>query len=267
MRFLVLLHFLLCLGVGGLQSQKLSKVYRVLLEGGSVVYSSEILFPDSMHTELLLNDESKLLIPNSQILRKGKKTYHPTVLADTRLLKERGYYCTVALQTMVAERSANNNESLRWGFGGHVSAGYRWSNLLGAGLGIGLDANDYVLSPVFAEFQSFLLFAGSRAKNKIFRSKWRRVIPLFCNVQLGYNLPLYELLKSEEEVERLEGGLLVYPTIGFMLPSKGGNTFRVDFGYKFQKFKRIWEVEWRPGYAVIDYISLRSFSMRVSWMF
>ncbi len=247
-------------------SQNKSDCRKIFLKDGSVLYGT-LHSESSDFLSIRLQEGVLILIPEHSIAKVKSTFSQPTVLADARNLKTLGTYSKVALQMLLAHRSSQDDDQLRWGFGGNISGGYRVAAPLGFGIGFGVDANEYVFAPVFAEMDGYLLRKRNLASQRLHSSRWKRVFPLSYKLAIGYNFPLHEWISGEKNFETLKGGVMINPSIALLIPTYSGQSFRIELGYKFQKFKRLWEVDWRPGFLITDQVSLRSLAIGIGWDF
>ena len=113
--------------------------------------------------------------------------------------------------------------------------------------------------PVFGELRGFLTNARKFSMNNRPETMSYR-FPLIYSLQFGYNLPI-ETYFSKDENLKLKGGLLFYPSLGLLFPTRGGASLQFDIGYKIQRFQREQPDWW--GNTVTDKMVMRSFAIRM----
>lgn len=179
-------------------------------------------------------------------------------------INSKGTYKSFSFSYMSAKHAAAWQEGKRTGVGVDFSMGHYFFPQLGIGAGVGFDWHEQTMMPVYFELNGLL-------PHKLFSYKEYDVkgyqIPITYSIQVGHNFQVQEWISDPNEFERLEGGLLFYPSIGLAFPGRTGNTLKFDLGYKFQHYKRVYEYDWSPDYSTIDKVTLRSFSMRFGYIF
>jgi hypothetical protein len=275
-RFFLFLFFVLQLGISGF-SQKASQVRLIYLTDGSFLRGTLLDTLENEAVVIQLSEGTRLELPLSLLWQVRQSNEEDLLLSDGRRVLEKGFYSSFSVHTLSARRSSNQDENLRWGLGGHFTAGHQFDPLLKVGLGIGLDAHEYFFVPLFAEAGGFFVKRSLRPKTRKSPNniEWfdgrkisiRRKFPLCYNFQVGYNLPAAKLFNNENSFEKIRGGFMFYPSLGVMVPSRNRATFRLDVGYKFQRYKRIYESNWWWNWESSDKVSLKSFAMRVGWYF
>ena len=157
--------------------------------------------------------------------------------------KEEGWYHTF---------SGFLNTSFIGGAGLHYSFGHRFNRLLCAGLGIGIETNDFDadrdIVPIFAEARGFLL--------------QRKITPYYA-LKIGYGIAL----KSDEEffgsiVAR--GGFHLSPEIGVRF---GSGPVCYYFGGEYKLQNASYRTDWGEGGFFVDKISYRRFEFRTGVVF
>ncbi|MAT54906.1 MAG: hypothetical protein CMN32_10545 [Saprospirales bacterium] len=180
--------------------------------------------------------------------------------ADGTNIKKRGFYTSLSLGYMIAERGGAWNSDNRTGFGLYATRSYRWSPAFSAGLGIGYEAHEYGFIPLQLDFSGLISRALS---GKPTRRAY--AVPLSWRVQAGYNLPGRNLVAGGDENERLRGSWLLHPSVGLVFPARRGPVVELDFGYRIQRYFRTWSWEWST-YSYEDRIILKSLTLRL-WIF
>ena len=215
----------------------------------------------------------EVILPKEQVWKVVENGKDQLLLPDGRRVSRKGGYFSLSIHTLSAQQVFNSGKDFRWGLGAHFSRGYQFRPWLMIGAGIGVDAHEYALAPIFAEVRGYLVSdrPGDLRPNSGWvwnvkeQSAYKRRIPFTYGLQWGFNLPLHEIL-TQKDFESIQGGRLFYPWAGFLFPSRNGAAFQLDIGYKFQRFKRIIHSPWGGG-EQIDEMRLRSFAMRAGWFF
>jgi hypothetical protein len=237
-----------------------------LYDGSFIKGKMIAVTPDSL-VKIRLSNGTEIELPDSLIWQQRRSQSDELLLRDGRKLLKKGVYASIGFHTLTAKRSLNyfNNDKVRWGLGGHYSAGYRFSPALAVGGGVGLDAHEFMLMPVFVEIQGCLVRKNKSGNQTLWfgGARLKRKIPLCYQLQLGWNLPVEEYFR-DWEFEKIKGGLLVYPAVGLLFPSRSGTTFRLDFGYKFQEYVWSYQNDWT---GTKDRILLKSATLRCGWLF
>lgn len=255
--------------------------HQVFLKDGSVLYGRISEDPERKTVTVVLSNGSEVVFPDTMYLYSRSSKAVKVIFNDGRRTLERGRYATISVQSLTANRSTDSENELRWGMGAHYSTGYRFNPGIGLGGGIGIDMHQYFFAPVFMEISGYLVNNKFRTnkKERPARDKndfwfdgafneWnpKRRFPLSYSLQLGYNIPVDELFDNEN-IENLRGGALIYPSVGFLFPSRHGSTFRIDFGYKFQSYSREYTPQWWGNFRTRETITLRSFTVRAGFIF
>ena len=259
-------------------SQKENSTQLIFLKDGSVLKGTLQENSSDETVKVTLTDGSEINFSKNLLLHARDASGEQVIFNDGRRVIESGRYSTIAMHSLAGRRSSESNDEMRWGLGAHFTTGYQFSPALAVGGGIGLDAHQYNFAPVFAEVSGFLVrkeFRRSQANrqksNSNVRSggelkKLNRNFPFCYSLQIGYNVPLNELFSSGN-LENTGGGALIYPSVGLLFPSRFGNTFRFDFGYKFQHFTKSYTPVWWNNYRTRDAVTLKSFALRAGWIF
>lgn len=279
MKSLVVL-ILLSVSLTGFSQNETASMHQVFLKNGSVLYGSLIENSDSNSVTVISREGVEFQIPDSLFLYARPSGNLKVIFSDGRQVAEKGRYATLSVHTLTASRTNENDNALRWGMGAHYSTGYRFSPALGLGGGMGIDMHQHFFAPVFVEISGFLVKNEFRTNKKSRPTRkndfWFdgafndyhpvRRFPLSYSLQVGYNIPLSELFRSDE-IENIRGGALIYPAVGFLFPSRHGSTLRIDFGYKIQHFSKEFTPAWWGTFRTRDAITLRSFTVRAGYVF
>jgi hypothetical protein len=216
-----------------------------------------------------LTDGTTISLPGRSVLKIRDVEGTHLLLFDGRLVKKQGAYANLSFHSMWGKRSEPPFEDVEASPGFHFSVGYRYKPSLGFGIGMGIDGHEYVMLPVFFEFRGFLVKKNQRIRTQESLTRLKkqflltRKLPLCYSLQVGYNVPVDGLFSSET-FESVEGGVLIYPSIGLMLPSRGGSSLQVDAGYKFQRYKVVVE---NPWWSSRERVLLKNFTLRLGYSF
>lgn len=261
------LLLILCLPVF-MFAQENTPAQLIYLQDGSQL-KGQILTTDSTTgtTRIRLSDQSEIEISSSLILLAQPLRAHYQITPRGRQILQKGPYSSIAFHTLSAKKSGEFETGTRWDVGGHFSSGYQFGPFLAVGGGFGLDANEYFFAPVFAELRGYL----SGRKWQVFKSEpapvgGRRYLPVSYSLQVGYNLPIEEMF-ADREFEKVKGGLLFYPSIGVLFPTRRGTLFQLDFGYKFQRYSKETSFDWWGTYSTEENFTLKSLAIRTGCIF
>lgn len=253
--------FLFFLGISSLNAQTDALVY---LNNGSQIRGEVIENEEENTIQIKLDDGNIIELEQSQVNYIDVKPKNHLCFENGFKINSRGAYKSFSFSYLTANHAADWQEGKRSGVGIDFSAGHYFFPQLGIGAGIGLDWHEQVMMPVYFELNGLLphqLFSLKKQGEKGYQ------IPFCYNIQIGHNFQMEEWIADPNEFERMEGGLLFYPSMGLAFPGRTGNTLKIDIGYKFQKYKRIYEYDWSPDYSTIDKVTLKSFSMRIGIIF
>ena len=206
-----------------------------------------------------LTDGTVISLPEDIIWKIADKKEGYLTQPDGRRILSKGWCNTIGFQFMVAKSAGEITEGERWSAGIQFSRGYYFNQKTRIGVGAGLDRHEKTFVPIFAEFGGFLI------KNKYTAKDYNGTafLPFTYNLQMGYGFALHK----KTEFEDITGGWMLYPSVGFMLGSRRGASFKLDVGYKFQHYQRDYNYDIWSGYTVKDEVLLRSFTVRTSWVF
>src|SRR5687768_2176672 len=145
------------------------------------------------------------------------------------------------------------NISTLGGVGLSHAMGYRFSRLLGVGLGIGIETNDFTayrkMIPVYAEARGFLL---------------KKKISPYYAVKLGYAFGIRDEINGTLGAK---GGIHFSPELGVRFGA-GDVNYYLGVEYKLQNATFIWNGwDWSGGTMVTDKISYRRFELRTGLLF
>ena len=236
----------------------------IFLHDGSALYG-EIVRVDSAsgQTVVRLSDQTEIALPTSLIAAASRSRHDFFRFENGEKLLKKGRYTSLAFHTLAAKTNQDFVEKTRWNMGGHVALGYQFNQFLAIGGGVGLDAHEDMLMPVFGELRGFLTYAKNFDLSNLPENGGYR-FPLTYGLQFGYNLPVESHFSKNENL-KLKGGLLFYPSIGLLFPTRGGASLRFDFGYKIQRFQRE-QPDWWGNY-ITDKVTMRSLALRMGVIF
>lgn len=231
----------------------------IYLKDGSYLKGTilETMEDGSLNVELF--NGSHLLLESSLISHVKTSSGKRTILTNGFNQKAKGIYYGVHLNFLPAKKARQEwvPEARRYGFGGHVVAGYRFHRLIGVGAGIGFDGYGDYMVPFFAEVNGILLK--------------KRFSPVY-NFQIGHGVPVGGEPEANGEFVNLtrEGGMMIYPSIGLRMETRRNVAFVFDIGVKLQNLTKTRTYNW--GWWVdpntyIDDVWYRSLTMRFGWSF
>ncbi len=242
-----------------------SKPAMIYLNDGSQIRATILSKSDDGIYQLQLTDGSVLEIPESRVVRIVKNPDKYFIFGDGRRVLVEGWYTSFGFHTLTAQRASRWEwEKYRWSLGAQFSVGRQFNQYLGIGVGAGVDVHEEFFVPLHLELNGMLVQSPEKLKAK---NRNGLQIPITYQLQVGLNLPIEEVLFDQNDFEKLGGGWLAYPSIGIMLPSRRGSNFRLDFGYKFQRYTRTYNSPWAENWEQKDVILLKSFAMRAGWVF
>jgi len=156
-----------------------------------------------------------------------------------------GFYATAKAQFITGNEGDRANAIN--GFGVSVSAGHRFTRMLGVGGGIGYDQfiwnSGEEMIPVFAELNGFLTPS---------------LTSLFYNIQAGYSIALSD---ERYAIESAKGGMMIYPSVGVRFGS-AENKITLDIGYKFQNATYIYTDLWTPTSSREQNVTFKRMTIR-----
>jgi len=173
------------------------------------------------------------------------------VFPSGRTLPTKGRYFAAHFQILAGRNSSEFDDSNRWDWGAHFSGGYQFNQWVNLGLGLGVDFYEKAFAPIFVENRGYFQNGG---------------VSPFYSVQVGYALPLGEWLDGADDFDefvKFKGGWMFYPSLGMRLATRREASFLIDVGYKFQHYSR----EFNFFRETKDKILLKSFSVRIGWLF
>ena len=221
-----------------LKEDKLDLPFVVQFKDGSVVKGKIISFLQGGDLHMLVAGE-EVVFPADEILKLRQNSSRANLRKALKrgkypyAFKEKGIYHASAFMVNIGSMYDDN----AWGFGLQHASGYQFNRWIGVGAGVGLDAyainNENPILSFFADARGYF--------------KATRVTP-FYSVQVGYGKML------DKQIRDVQGGLMVYPSLGVRLSGLDGANFFVDLGYKYQKSKREYENSWWwQSYEIWDY--------------
>jgi len=203
----------------------------------------EAFYPDSLIVFRLQNDELFRVDPDrikkiKQIFvdkngRKIRGKAQPGTKAYA--FKERGWYGYVGGAINTGQVAGPWIEDVAIGFDFNVSSGYQFNRMLGVGLGLG--AHYYYgrgrgVYPIFTEMRGY------------FFPQWNTP---YYNVAVGYGIALKD---EDRDIQAAQGGLFLYPALGFRLGGNKAVNFIFDAGVKLQHVNyqtTAWQINWERG--------------------
>ncbi len=240
-------------------AQEANKPKIIYLYDGSFFQGKILEKVEGSIYKIELTGGSVIIIDEDSVLKIVEQKNGYSLQRDGRRMLSKGWYNSLSIQTLNARQAQEFPEAYRWSLGVHYSRGYYFNQKLAAGAGIGLDLHEIPFVPVFWEITGY--FTRKKIpENPSFKTRY----PFTYNLQIGYNIPINE---KDNDFEEISGGWLVYPSVGFMLGSRRGSSFKIDFGYKFQKYQRTFVNPWWSEYSSVDQVLLKSFAVRTSWVF
>ncbi|HQW02186.1 MAG: hypothetical protein IPN60_04010 [Saprospiraceae bacterium] len=137
------------------------------------------------------------------------------------------------------------------GAGVHYSIGHRFNRLLGVGLGVGFESNDFWYTrnmvPIYAEARGFLLP--------------QRITPYYA-LKLGYGIALSDPINGTLDAK---GGVLFCPEFGVRF---GGRTVSYYLGLEYKIQNATWRTtDWWNGGEFTDKVSYRRLELRTGLVF
>ncbi|MBK9013883.1 MAG: hypothetical protein IPM82_07250 [Saprospiraceae bacterium] len=178
-------------------------------------------------------------------------------------MPRKGSYTALAFQLLSSKTEQDFVNKKRFDLGVQVVSGYQFNQFIAVGGGIGLDDYDETLMPIFGELRGYLVNSKNLNLSKAETLSSRR-FPMSYSVQIGYNFPV-ENWVSKQEGAKIKGGLLVYPSIGMLFPTRNGAILQIDLGYKVQRFQREQQDWW--GNFVVDKNTMKSLALRMGVSF
>lgn len=184
-----------------------------------------------------------------------KRYYYPGSHGSTKdflfekgyIFKEKGMYQYATLGTIM--NTVSSNDGGRVGFQMTASAGYQFSRLLGAGLGIGADfyrtgASEMVF-PVFGEARGYFIAQPST--------------PYYV-VRTGYGFAT----ANDLGIHTATGGWMFNPAVGWRLGGGKGLKMTIDVGLHFQNAEFDYSRGEETSIAKVKYKRL---NMRLGFLF
>ncbi len=245
------------ISLGNAQENNNTKI--IYLKDGSFFQGKILQNIDDSIYKIELTGGSVILISDDSVLKIVEQKNGYTMQQDGRRLLSKGWYNSISIHTLSARQALEFPEEHRWSVGMHYSHGYYFNQKFGIGAGAGMDLHEIVFIPVFGEITGYF----TKRKN-LDKGILKKPIPVTYNLQFGYNIPINE---KDNEFEEISGGWLIYPSVGIMLGSRRGSSFKFDIGYKFQQYQRKFESPWWTDYTSEDNVLLKSFAVRTSWIF
>ena len=185
------------------------------------------------------------------------------LLQNGRKLPRKGSYTSLAFQFLSAKTGQDFVKKKRFDLGVQVVSGYQFNQFIAVGGGIGLDDYDETLMPVFGELRGYLVNSKNFNLSNAETLSGRR-LPMSYGVQIGYNFPVEDWV-SKQKGAKIKGGLLLYPSLGMLFPTRNGAVLQIDLGYKVQRFQREQQDWW--GNFVIDKVTMKSLALRMGVIF
>ena len=230
----------------------------IYLRDGGYLKGNIIEDDESELVNVRLTDGSVVNLPKDMVWKAVDKKEGYVVQPDGRQLFSKGKYTSLGIQILAGKNASEFNEDDRWTAAGQFSMGYHFNQKIGLGAGVGFDFHEENFIPIFLELNGFL------GKNKFNDKDFGDIfLPFSYNLQVGYNFVLHE----KTEFEDITGGWLVYPSVGFVLGSRKGANFKMDIGYKFQRFERNYVYATWNEYTARDVVTFKSLAIRASWLF
>jgi len=237
------------------QAEEQKAVDIVWLKDGSKLTGTILKWELERGMEFKLLTGAEIMIPKKDIHRvvQDVKSGDRTGAPDSKYsfvrsvkpysFKEKGWY---------QNSSGFINLSFYSGAGIHHAMGYRFNRMLGVGLGVGIESNDFTTTrnivPIYAEARGFLLP--------------RKISPFYA-LKLGYGIAL----KDESRfITDAVGGIYISPELGVRFGS-GDVSYYLGLEYKLQNATFTSDGFDFGGARVIDKISYRRIELRTGLLF
>jgi hypothetical protein len=237
------------------QTDSLSKtdfVDVVWLKGDSRLTGTILRWELARGMEFQLATGAILQIPRSEITKVYQDVTPNTALAmgvGSRKIwrpyafREHGLYQTFSLFVNVADPG---------GAGLHYSIGHRFNRMLGVGVGLGIESNDFwndrQMVPVYVEARGF------------FRPQ--KISPYYA-FKVGYGIALKH--NYAEEIAA-KGGLMISPEIGIRFGSRAVNYY-LGMEYKLQQASYVTTFRWQGDGTTTDKITYKRLELRTGIIF
>jgi len=254
--FLFLSFALIQTVVGQTEVPKIVDV--VWLKDGSRLRGTIIKWELERGMEFKLLTGAEIVIPKKDIDRvmqdvpidTGSELHEYSYVKQPKVysFKEEGWY---------QNTSGFINFSFSGGAGIHHAMGFRFSRMLGVGLGTGIETHDFSevrnIIPVYAEVRGF--FAP------------KKVSPYYA-LKLGYGFALKEVNNFESQVEQTKavGGIHISPELGIRFGG-GDVSYYAGVEYKIQDATYTYESFFQSGATFTDVISYRRVEFRTGILF
>lgn len=193
---------------------------------GTILKGEIIEYKQGSFVRVRIKTGDIITIEDKRIKRiiEGGLLSNPEAASIQKILKpynfrEKGFYNFTSGSFALGSEAWSQDPSV--GVGIHNVTGYQLNRFIGLGLGIGMDyyylGSGENLMPVYLEARGYFLS--------------KHVSPYY-----SFNMGYAFAFKSEQHrIEEAEGGLMIYPAIGFRFGASSNANFTLDFGYKMQK--------------------------------
>ena len=237
------------------QTEEEQKIVDIVwLNDGSKLTGTIIKWELDRGMEFQLATGAMITIPKDEIRRVMQDT--PFLVENSRervpyvrepkpyAFKETGWY---------QNTSGFLNVSILGGAGISHVMGYRYNRMLGIGLGIGIETNDFTayrnIVPVFVEARGFLLP--------------QKITPYYA-LKLGYGFGMKNEANGTLDAK---GGIHISPEVGVRFGG-GDVSYYLGIEYKLQNATFVWNGwDWSGNTTVTDKVSYRRFELRTGLLF
>ena len=225
----------------------------VVLKNGSRLSGTIIKWDLARGMQYKLMTGAEMFIPKEEIVKvyqdqafsvRSLETYEPYPRRDrSYAFKETGFYNTFSFFL---------NFSSSGGAVLHYSAGHRFSRMLGVGLGIGYESNDFdytrTMVPLYAEARGFFLA--------------EKISPYYA-VKIGYGFSLEDPLDGTIDAK---GGFMFSPELGVRFGGRAVNYY-LGLEYKLQNATWTQSWSWDGSGQFTDVVSYRRVNFRTGILF
>lgn len=229
----------------------------VWLKDGSKLRGTILKWELERGMDFKLLTGAEIVIPKNEIqrvmqditLREGSEKETNTYVRPPRVyaFKEKGWY---------QNTSVFLNISFSGGAGIHHAMGYRFSRLLGVGIGSGIETHDFDairnIIPVYAEARGFLLP--------------KKITPYYA-LKIGYGIALKErFFEGPSGSANAKGGFHFSPEFGVRFGA-GDVSYYLGLEYKIQNASYTYPDFFGGGAIITDKISYRRLELRTGLLF
>ncbi len=233
------------------QEQAVVQLWRVQLDGGTVLTGTLTDRAESGEVVLVLPEGIEVAIPSDRIRRMETDAARWRLLPSGKRILAKGPMWTTGLHLLGGTTASAN------GVGGEPTAGlgfsvarlYQYPSGLQLGGGVQLNLLDNVFLPVFAE-------AG-----------WQRPagksVALYASLRAGYGLPIAEYFDGNDGYTYL-GGAFVQPVVGLRFAQRWYKGLQLEAGTMWQYSEGHIDWWWENS---VDHIWYRRLALALKWSF